>query len=284
MQISKHIYTGLLLAAIAVGCKKDETAPAADIVYTVAIQDKTVTFTNTTTGAVSYKWDFGDGATSTEASPVHTYPDKGKYVPTLYATDNNGKVAEGSTVIYIAKTSPVKLDDNSFADWATVTDYVITPAAGETYFKKLTIDYDASYVYMLVEVNSKEANADIYDFYLDTDNDASTGFVTDFAGAGFDVLLEGTVLGNWLDAFNHKGAPNEFSWDPTGATEFYNVGYKAQDGNTFKFEMRISRSKLKGLAATTAFKMGIMATKGDWSAGLGRIPGAGAAAIQVNFE
>jgi hypothetical protein len=284
MQISKYIFPGLLLVMMAAGCKKDDTTPAADIFYKVSIEDRTVTFSNETTGAVSYKWDFGDGETSTEESPVHTYPGKGKYVPTLYATDKDGHVAEGATVIYIAKTSPVKLDDNTFSDWDNVTDYVITPAAGETYFKKLKIDYDASYVYMYIEVASKESNADIYDFYLDTDNDAGTGFVTDFAGAGFDVLLEGTVLGDWLDPFTHKGAQNEFSWDLVTASEFYNVGYKAQDGGIFKFEMRISRSKLKGLAATQAFKMGIIATKGDWSATLGRLPASNAPAIQVNFE
>jgi len=284
MQISKYIFPGLLLAVMAAGCKKDETNPAADIFYTVSIEDRTVTFSNETTGAVSYKWDFGDGETSTEESPVHTYPGKGKYVPTLYATDKDGHTSEGSTVVYIAKTSPVKLNDNTFADWDNVTDYVITPAAGETYFKKLKIDYDASYVYMYIEVASKESNADIYDFYLDTDNDAGTGFVTDFAGAGFDVLLEGTVLGDWLDPFNHKGAQNEFSWDLASVSEYYSVGYKTEEAGIFKFEMRISRSKLKGLAATQAFKMGIIATKGDWSATLGRLPAAAAPAIQVNFE
>jgi len=48
--------------------------------------------------------------------------------------------------------------------------------------------------------------------------------------------------------------------------------------------MRISRGKLKGLAATTAFKFAIFTTKNDWSAGLGRVPSPGGAAIQVNFE
>ncbi len=285
MQLNKYIYLNLLLAMIAGGCKKDDTAPAADIVYTVAIEDRTVTFTNETVGAVSYKWDFGDGETSTEASPVHTYPGKGKYVPTLYATNSAGQVAEGSTVIHIAKTSPVKLNDNSFADWDAVTDHVILPGPGETYFKQLKIDYDASYIYMYFEVNSKEANGDIYDFYLDTDNDAGTGFLSgDFPGMGADVLMEGTIFGNWLDAFNHSGAQNAFSFDPSGATEFYNTGYKAQEAGVFKFEMRISRSKLKGLAATTAFKMGIQALKTGWAALLGQVPAKTGAAIEVNFE
>jgi len=284
MKIIKCICYSLLLAAVAGGCKKDETTPAADVFYTVTIADRTVTFKNETSGAVSYKWDFGDGETSTEQSPVHTYPGKGKYVPTLYATNKDGAVAEGSTVIFIAKTSPVKLDDNSFADWDNVTQYVVTPPATETYFKKLKVDYDAQYIYLYIEAATKKANGDIYDFYLDTDNDPGTGYTTDITGAGFDVLLEGSVFGNWLDAFNHKGAQNAFDWDLTGATEFYNIGYNTESGGAFKFEMRLSRSKLKGLAAATAFRFAIFATKSDWSAGLGRVPSPGGAAIQINFE
>lgn len=284
MKLFKYICYSMLLAAVTGGCKKDETSPAADIFYKVSIVDRTVTFTNETTGAVSYKWDFGDGETSTETSPVHTYPGKGKYVPTLYATLSDGSIVEGSTVIYIAKTSPVKLDDNSFSDWDNITDYVITPAPTETFFKKVIVDYDAQYLYMYIEAATRQANADIYDFYLDTDNDGSTGHTNDMAGGGFDVLLEGTVFGNWLDAFTHKGAQNAFTWDASGATEFYNIGHVSETGGVLKYEMRISRSKLKGLAATQAIKMGIIVNKGDWSATLGRVPASGAQAIQINFE
>jgi hypothetical protein len=255
-----------------------------DIFYTVAIEDKTVTFTNETSGAVSYKWDFGDGETSTEESPVHTYPDKGKYVPTLYATTKDGRVSEGSTVIYIAKTSPVKMNDNTLADWATVTQYEVISGAGETFFKKAKFDYDAQYVYVYFEVNAAQATGAIYDFYLDTDNSAGTGYVTDFPGGGFDVLLEGTIMDNWLDAFNHSGAQNAFAFTPTGATEFYTLGHQEQSGGVLKFEVRLARAKLKNLASTQALKLGITATKNDWSATLGRMPDAGQAAIQINFE
>lgn len=39
---------------------------------------------------VSYEWDFGDDATSTEANPSHTYTTPGKYVVSLTATDARG--------------------------------------------------------------------------------------------------------------------------------------------------------------------------------------------------
>ena len=280
MKIIKYI---LLLPLIA-GCKKDEVKPEADIFYTVNIEDKTVTFTNETSGAVSYRWEFGDGATSTDQSPVHTYAEKGKYVPTLYATTKDGRVSEGSTVIYIAKTSPVKLNDNSLADWDNVSQYVLTSGAGEKFFRKAKFDYDASYVYVYIEVNSVKANEDIYDFYLDTDNSTTTGLLTSIPDGGYDVLLEGNILGDWLDAFNHKGAQNAFSFEPSGATEHFTVGAIAESGGVLKFEMRIARSKIKNLAATTAFRVGIIATKSDWSATLGQIPDAGQPSLLINFE
>lgn len=37
-------------------------------------------------------WDFGDGATSTDRDPVHTYAKTGRYVVTLHVTDANGHV------------------------------------------------------------------------------------------------------------------------------------------------------------------------------------------------
>jgi PKD repeat protein len=45
----------------------------------------TVAFQNQSTNAVSYEWAFGDGGTSTEASPTHTYGAVGTYTVTLLA-------------------------------------------------------------------------------------------------------------------------------------------------------------------------------------------------------
>lgn len=41
-------------------------------------------------GTYSYLWDFGDGATSTQSNPNHTYTAAGNYTITLIATDPNG--------------------------------------------------------------------------------------------------------------------------------------------------------------------------------------------------
>lgn len=63
-----------------------EPVPGFDMV----IDGLTVTFTNTTQYGVSYAWDFGDGQTSTEKDPVHTFASPGFYIITLEATNPNG--------------------------------------------------------------------------------------------------------------------------------------------------------------------------------------------------
>ncbi|MFT6814890.1 MAG: PKD repeat protein [Sphingobacteriales bacterium] len=50
---------------------------------------QTISFENTSTGATSWKWDFGDGSTSTDFEPSHQYPQSGNYTVVLIA-DNEG--------------------------------------------------------------------------------------------------------------------------------------------------------------------------------------------------
>ncbi len=50
----------------------------------------TVSFANSTSGNNTYKWLFGDGGTSTERQPQHTYLDTGAYTVSLIAYNENG--------------------------------------------------------------------------------------------------------------------------------------------------------------------------------------------------
>jgi len=57
---------------------------------TVYVPNQPTEFTNLTTGAVTYNWQFGDGETSDVFSPSHIYITAGEYVVTLIATSNRG--------------------------------------------------------------------------------------------------------------------------------------------------------------------------------------------------
>lgn len=49
-----------------------------------------VTFSNSSSGAASYVWEFGDGTSSTITNPVHQYDATGTYNATLIAINNDG--------------------------------------------------------------------------------------------------------------------------------------------------------------------------------------------------
>ena len=59
---------------------------------------KTIQFTDTSTNANTYFWDFGDGNTSTERNPIHTYQDDGEYVVTHTVTNDFGEASIEQTV------------------------------------------------------------------------------------------------------------------------------------------------------------------------------------------
>ncbi|KAE8763783.1 ThuA domain-containing protein [Georgenia thermotolerans] len=66
----------------------------------------TVAFTGERSGGVTYAWDFGDGATSTEANPRHTYAKVGTYSATLTVTYADGEKASTTTKVTIACPTP----------------------------------------------------------------------------------------------------------------------------------------------------------------------------------
>jgi PKD repeat protein len=137
----------ILVGTIISSCKDDDYQPQTDLAYEVIVDGSTATFKVTTEGVTGYNWDFGDGESSSEANPSHTYPGKGKYVPTLTAMVN-GKTAESSTVLRIAKSSPVKINDNSLDDWSTVTKDVVTLGTSKGIFNTVKFDYDGNYICM----------------------------------------------------------------------------------------------------------------------------------------
>jgi len=68
----------------------------------------TVTFNNTTTDAVSYQWDFGDGsAPVTDANPSHTYNSAGAYNVSLIAVGANGCADTLVQESFIEITKPI---------------------------------------------------------------------------------------------------------------------------------------------------------------------------------
>ncbi len=65
----------------------------------VDLDRRLVGFKDESIGKITaWKWDFGDGETSTEQNPIHTYKKAGNYVTVLDVTDADGKTSRRSKV------------------------------------------------------------------------------------------------------------------------------------------------------------------------------------------
>lgn len=73
------------------------------------IEQLTVELSNNSSGNIAkYMWDFGDGSTSTEKSPVHTYSEAGSYTISLVVEDEAGNQSEPATFsVKVSKDEPV---------------------------------------------------------------------------------------------------------------------------------------------------------------------------------
>jgi plastocyanin len=58
--------------------------------FTSMVNNKTVSFTNTSQNGRQYQWDFGDGSMSTEENPTHEFAENGTYTVCLTVEDDQG--------------------------------------------------------------------------------------------------------------------------------------------------------------------------------------------------
>ncbi|HNS12414.1 MAG TPA: PKD domain-containing protein [Bacteroidia bacterium] len=82
-----------------------------------------VSFSNTTTGSPTFNWNFGDGGTSSLASPSHTYVNPGSYSVTLIAT-------QGTCADTLTQTNLITVRDVPTASFSGSTQLCL----GDTLF------------------------------------------------------------------------------------------------------------------------------------------------------
>jgi gliding motility-associated-like protein len=68
---------------------------------TVRVSNALVNFSNQSTNGTTYSWDFGDGSTSADFSPSHTYADKGFYPVILIAATEHGCVDTAKNLVTV---------------------------------------------------------------------------------------------------------------------------------------------------------------------------------------
>ena len=84
---------GIVRGKKAAGDVTIDNSKCAFVGHVTAVGPGALQFSSTVSGGsppYTYRWDFGDGTTSTESSPTHVYASSGTYVITLVVTDSGG--------------------------------------------------------------------------------------------------------------------------------------------------------------------------------------------------
>lgn len=98
-----------------------EFPPVADFNYGQLSNSLDMNFYDFSMNATTYAWDFGDGGTSTDPNPMHTFPLPGNYTVTLTVTNSCGE--DVYTFIVPVKTVGIpELDIEKFTIYPNPTD------------------------------------------------------------------------------------------------------------------------------------------------------------------
>jgi PKD repeat protein len=214
---------------LASGCKKDDDNNAPfKALFSFSVSGFNTNFSNFTdfrnySGPYAeYSWDFGDGETSTLASPTHTYADIGEYNVTLTAT-KAGQTSTFSDKVTI-KGPEIKIEGD-FSDWEHI-DFVYTNDDPDAILKSVKVFESGGNVNFYVE-GSGDMDFTEAQMFFNTDGDSGTGYqVGDFPmGSGAEYSFYGEGLGNYTEVNEHQGAPEDDDWDNI----FY---YDASDDET----------------------------------------------------
>ena len=101
-----------IMGTDAQGCVDEDTIvllvkPSPHTSFSYSGQDQSYQFTNHTTGAQAFGWDFGDGTHSTATDPQHQYAAPGAYIVRLAAFGPNGCMTEQVQTVFAPASIPV---------------------------------------------------------------------------------------------------------------------------------------------------------------------------------
>ncbi len=184
--------------------------------YTQAVNGATASFNNGSTDAVSYHWDFGDGSTSTDEDPAHTYATDGTYMVQLIATNPCGSDTSSSLVVIVMPPNAgftadqaegcaalsVQFTDQSSNNTTTWSWTFEGGSPGSSSQQNPLVQYLNPGVYGVTLTVGNAAGQDTETF---------EDFITVFGGpsAGFDA----DAAGAYVSFFNNSVNATSYTWD-----------------------------------------------------------------------
>lgn len=266
-----YITAWWLVIITAAACKKDKDNSNLKSVFSYVADGFKVTFTNFSSGAKTYHWDFNDkpGDSSSLKSPQHIFSRKGDFLVSLTAT--NGAQTDIFTDTVSILGPNIKIDGD-LTDWEYV-EYLHTNSedfGGN--IRAIKAFATAQDINFLVE-GTTAMKLDLIDMYIDADNNPATGYtVGDYpGGSGMDYLLEGPAISpGWGSVYQHAGGPGDWAFNAVSAfdSEMHFSAVKTVSGKNI-IEFSIKKSALGSIKGTVNFAL--VELDAGWSP-VGRIP------------
>ncbi|MEU2403700.1 PQQ-dependent sugar dehydrogenase [Streptomyces rubiginosohelvolus] len=197
-------------------------------------------------GNLTYAWDFGDGTTSTDPNPSHTYTTAGTYNPTLTVTDPEGLTGTASLVVTAGNTAPTvtlttPADGSlfSFGDSVPFTVTVSDPEDGTVDCSKVKVTYLLGHDSHRHQITSKNGCSGTIDVPVDGEHDSAANiygvFDAEYTDAGGLTTHSDSILQPRHRQGEHFAAQNGIEIAPHGPAEGgATVGY-TDDGDWVSF-------------------------------------------------
>jgi PKD repeat protein len=135
----------------------------------------------------TYSWDFGDGTTSFDRNPIHSYDESGVYPVTLTVTDSFGKESVDETAVFI--------------DMWNVDDYwtyqVCIDSIPDAFYPPIRLPFDGEIPELTLTV--VEENEESYILDLAGSLKGNLSFVFDLQKSIFDFRLWSKILNGNID-------------------------------------------------------------------------------------
>ena len=268
--MKRNIYLIAVLVLSLISCKKDNAGSGLKAVFSYVPDGYKVNFTNFSTNAKEYLWDFGDGSgeTSTLKGPQHVFTRKGDFLVTLTAKNGTETSSFTDTVSIIGPNIRI---DGDFTDWTYVAFSAENSASFTSSMRGIKAFASSDMINIYLEGDAT-MNLDIIDMYIDADNDPATGYAAWMypAGSGADFLCEGSPYGGWGDVYAHTGPGTGWGW--AGSTTFADaLSFSAVkiDGGKKMVEFSIKKSALGSISQF--INLGIIENNASWTQ-IGIIP------------
>ena len=207
------------------GCKKPSASFTAS--KSEATVGEVVTFTNTSSDAGAYIWDFGDGGTSTKMNPTHVYELAGDYTVTLTSSKTNGKKPSDAPSLTIKVKAPdAPVAAFSASKTTAMPGEVITFTNSSTKADEYVWDFGDGGSSSSPNATHVYGNGGTYTVTLTafsnarTQKNTKTATITIGYSSG-DFATEAKLIGSWkitshsiTNKVNNTDVPNCFSIQP----------------------------------------------------------------------